>query len=272
MATHDAPAWTGPIGRAGHAAKGAVYAAVGILAGKAAIGIGGATTGSKGAIQEIGRQPFGRAMLILLAAGLACYAAWRFLAAFVDAEGRGTDARGIGARLGSFVSGLIHVGLALAAATALRGSGGEDAQGWTAKLMSAPFGPWLVVATGVAVGAAGVAQWVFAAKGSYRRKFDLDGAAASQRHWIERAAKLGLAARGLVFLIIGFFLASAGWHSDASQARGFGEALDTLARQPFGMWLLGITALGLICYGIYCFIVAIYADLGASERPMFDSP
>ncbi len=95
------------------------------------------------------------------------------------------------------------------------------------------------------VGVAGLTQWVRAAKGTYRNKFDLEGAAASQRGWIERVAQLGLAARGLVFLIIGYFLARAGWQSDASEARGFGDALDTLASQPQGMWLLGIAALGL---------------------------
>lgn len=267
MTGNDAPDWIGPAGRAGHAAKGAVYAVVGVLAGQAALGEGGATTGSKGAIHEIGRQPFGQAMLILLAVGLACYAAYGFVSAFVDAEGKGSDAGGIAARVGLFVSGLIHVGLAVAALTALGGSsgGGGDAQGWTAKLMSALFGPWLVIAAGLATGVAGIVQWVRAAKGAYRRKFDLEGAAASQRHWIERAAKLGLAARGLVFLIMGFFLVQAGWQSDASEARGFGAALETLAGQPFGIWLLGITALGLVCYGIYCGVVAIYGNFGRTQ-------
>lgn len=266
MIRKNLPAWIDRIGRAGYAAKGAVYSVVGILAGKAAIGQGGETTGSKGAIYEIGRQPFGQVMLILLAIGLACYAAWRFLSAFVDAERKGTDASGMAARAGYFMSGVIHVGLAVAAVTALGGGGGggENTQGWTAKLMGAPFGPWLVMAAGLAIGVAGVVQWVRAAKGSYRAKFDLDGAAASQRHWIDRAAKLGLAARGLVFLIMGFFLMQAGWQSDASEARGFGAALDTLARQPFGMWLLGITALGLICYGIYCVVVTIYGHFSGT--------
>ena len=61
-------------------------------------------------------------------------------------------------------------------------------------------------------------------------------------------------------LLIGFFLAQAGWQADSSEAKGLGGALATLAQQPYGPWLLGITALGLICYGIYCGVVAGYAD------------
>jgi len=42
------------------------------------------------------------------------------------------------------------------------------------------------------------------------------------------------------------------------EARGLGGALRTVAAQPYGKWLLGITALGLIAYGLYDFILARY--------------
>ncbi len=77
---------------------------------------------------------------------------------------------------------------------------------------------------------------------------------------------MGLFARGLVFLIIAFFLAQAGWLADAGEVRGFGGALKSLAQQPYGPWLLGITAIGVICYGIYCGVVARYGSLGSDRR------
>ncbi len=264
MDMHHTPQWAGPVGRAGYAAKGVVYAVIGFLAAQAALGQGGRTTGSKGAIQEIGQQPFGQVLLVLVGIGLACYALWRLLCAFADAEGKGSDARGLATRAGYFVTAVLHVGLSFAAFSALGGGSGGGGEGgtqsMTAKAMSVPFGQWLVIAAGVAVAAAGIGQWVQLVKGSYRQRFDLDGEAAAQRHWIERAAKLGLAARGVVFLLIGFFLALAGWQADSSEARGLGGTLATLAQQPYGPWLLGITALGLICYGIYCGVVAGYAS------------
>ncbi len=259
----DSPSWIGGVARAGYAAKGIVYGAVGILAALAAVGSGGETTGSKGAIQAIGQQPFGGVLIGLLALGLLCYALWRFLSAFLDAEGKGTDAKGMATRVGYFVSGCIHVGLAFATAMALigaaRGGGGEDdAKDWTAKLMSAPYGPWLVIGVAVLIAIVGLAQWKEVWSGSYRKKFDLDGAATSQRDSINQIAKAGLIARGLVFLIIAFFLGLAGWQTDSSEARGLEGALDTLARQPYGPWLLGVTGLGLLCYGVYCGVIARY--------------
>ena len=67
-----------------------------------------------------------------------------------------------------------------------------------------------------------------------------------------------MAARGIVFCVIGFFLIQAARQSDASQARGLGEALQALAQQPYGSWIMGIVALGLVAYGIYMVMQARY--------------
>ena len=121
-----------------------------------------------------------------------------------------------------------------------------------------PFGPWLVIAVGMVVAGAGLVQWKRAIKGDYRSRFDLEGTAAAHRDWIERIAMAGLFARGVVFLIIAFFLIQAGWKANVGAARGFGGALQALAHAPYGPWLLGATALGVVCYGIYCGISAMY--------------
>jgi hypothetical protein len=73
-----------------------------------------------------------------------------------------------------------------------------------------------------------------------------------------RAGKLGLIARGVVFLIIGGFLIQAAWHIDASRARGLSGALEALARQPNGALLLGATAVGLAAFGVYSLLLARY--------------
>ena len=45
---------------------------------------------------------------------------------------------------------------------------------------------------------------------------------------------------------------------DASRARGLGGALEALARQPNGAWLLGATAVGLAAFGVYSLLLARY--------------
>ena len=72
-ALHAGPA-IAALARAGYAAKGVVYVLVGGLAVLAAVGSGGTTTGSRGAMRTVLAGPFGRVMLALIAAGLAGFA------------------------------------------------------------------------------------------------------------------------------------------------------------------------------------------------------
>src|SRR3954471_17830299 len=76
------------LSRAGFAARGAIYAIIGILAIKLALGAGGKTTDQSGALKTIANQPFGEVLLILVAIGLAGYALWRFMHALL---GRGPE-------------------------------------------------------------------------------------------------------------------------------------------------------------------------------------
>jgi len=68
--------------------------------------------------------------------------------------------------------------------------------------------------------------------------------------------RFGLAARGAVFLLIGFFLGRAAARHDPQQAAGVRESL--LALAGFGRWALGAVALGLIAYGVYQLVEARY--------------
>ncbi len=67
--------------RSGFLAEGAVYLAVGLLAVQVAVGFGGEADDTKGALQEIGRRPFGGTLLVILAVGLLHYSAWKFVEA-----------------------------------------------------------------------------------------------------------------------------------------------------------------------------------------------
>jgi hypothetical protein len=62
----------------------------------------------------------------------------------------------------------------------------------------------------------------------------------------------------------GFFLIQAAHQSNSNQVRGLEGALDSLARQPYGLWLLGIVALGLIAYGLYYIVQARYRRINVT--------
>src|SRR5690348_12149017 len=81
--------------RVGYAAKGIVYSVLGVLAILFVLGQGGGLTDGKGAIKQIGEQPFGDVLLYIIAVGLACYALWGAVRAVMDPGRVGSDRKGI---------------------------------------------------------------------------------------------------------------------------------------------------------------------------------
>lgn len=114
-AVREASPWIEALGRFGHAAIGLVYATIGMLAAQAALGRGGGTTDSQGALAWLVQRPHGHALLVALAVGLAGYAAWRVVEAILDTESKGSDPKGIAARLVYAGIGATYAALALSA-------------------------------------------------------------------------------------------------------------------------------------------------------------
>ena len=254
--------WVERLARLGYLAKGIVYAIVGVLAVQAAFGAGGQTTDTKGALSAIAAQPFGKFLLALLTVGLIGYVVWRFVQAVQDPEHKGDDAKGWATRLGYAVSSLIYASLAFTAIGLIRGSGGggggNSEQDWTARLLAQPFGQWLVGLVGAFVIGLGFYQLYQAYKAKFRKQMKLQEMSPTEETWATRIGRFGLGARGVVFCIIGFFLLQAARQSDASEVRGLDGVLQSLAQQPYGPWLLGIVALGLLAYGIHMAVQARY--------------
>jgi hypothetical protein len=260
----SAQRWIVPLARFGYAAKGLVYIVIGILAALAAFTTGGKTTDSRGAMEEILSQSYGKLLLGAVVVGLASYAVWRVVQAVKDTENKGSGAKGIAVRGGYTVSGVIHAGLALSGVQLMFGSGEGGSTGdaaskeWTATLLEQPFGQWLVAAVGAGFIIFALAQIYKAYSTKFREKLKTGEMSQGTENFAVRTGQVGLVARGIVFGIIGAFLALAALHSDAGEARGLSGALRALEQQSYGQWLLGVVALGLIAYGFYMFVQARY--------------
>ena len=259
------------LARLGYAARGVVYLIVGSLAVMAAWGSGGQTTDTKGALQSLLDEPFGLALLAVLALGLLAFAGWRAVQAIADPDDQGTDGKGLAIRAGLAVSSVTHLLLAAFAASLAfgvqafgggggtgGGTGGGGTQGWIAQLMQQPYGVWLVGLVGVAVFGAGIAHIIKGWKAKFDKYFK---PGYDKKGWVRPVCRFGLIARGFVFLIIGGFIVVAAWQHDPQEARGLSGALETLQAQPYGQILLGVVALGLVAFGIYCFVEAAYRRL-----------
>ena len=252
------------LARAGYAAKGIVYCIVGGLAVLAAFGkSNGQTTGTRGAIHTLLDKPAGVVLVSLLAVGLAGYALWCMIQALLDPDRKGDSPKRIAIRIGYFFKGVVHAGLVVAAIGMVTGreSGGDgesNMERWTAKLMSLPAGIWLVGIVGACVVAYGLFQLYRAWKVKLDSMLALGQIDLKARRPAIIVSRFGIAARGVVFVVIGIALVFAALHANPDEAKGFGGALQTLAAQPYGPWLLAITAGGLIAYGLYEFLRAKY--------------
>jgi hypothetical protein len=252
--------WIERLARVGYVAYGMVYALVGVLALQAAFGGVSQATGQEGALRSILLAPLGGVLLVLVAAGLLAYAAWRLFQGVLDPENEGKDAKGVVKRFDHGLNGLFHAALAFSAGRLALGSGGGGGSpdDWTATLMSQPLGRWLAVAAGVVILLAGLYQFYKAYKADFRDELRTGEMSLREKRWTTHVGQLGYAARGVVFGVIGVFLVQAALQADPQEARGLGGALETLARQPFGPYLLGGVAAGLVAYGAFMFVMARY--------------
>jgi len=256
------------LARLGYGARGAVYCLVGGLALLAALGNGGQTGGSRGALQSLLAQPFGKIWLAAIALGLVGFAVWRAAEALTDADHRGTSWKALGVRAVHLVSAGVYGSLSFFAASLALGrrttTGGEDqaARDWTAWLLGQPFGLWLVGLAGLAVVGAGLA---FIARGWRGNVANYLALSPETRRWALPLGRLGFAARGVVFILVGGFLGLAAVHGRSSEARGLGGALQSLQSQPYGWALLAVTAAGLFAFGLFGFVQARYRRIDAPD-------
>jgi uncharacterized protein DUF1206 len=252
--------WVEWLARIGYVARGILYIVVGVLAVQAAFGAGGETTDKKGAIETIGAQPFGKFLLVLVAIGLAGYALWGLVRALLDPLKRGTDPKGIAVRIGYLVSAFAYASLILPTISFIRGAGSsgssQGSQDMTATLLSAPLGQWLVGLVGVIGMIGGLGQLYMAYSADFKKDLKTGEMSSREVDIATKVGRFGSAARGVIFVLLGFFVVRAALTFDPKQAQGLDGALQTLAHQPYGPYLLAIVALGLIAFGIYSIMCA----------------
>ena len=255
--------------RLGYAARGALYTVMGALALGIALRVGGGqTTDLSGSLVFLVANPFGKLVLIVMAIGLAAYSLWGFIRAIYDPLHRGSDASGYMARLGFVTSAVSYAALVILALQLLAGSSrasGDSTQTTIASVLSHPGGGWVTILIGLVAIGVGLGQFLEA----YRAVFahDLKGTEMSETERKRAIAlgRFGMFARGVVFLVIGWFIVQAGVHHDPAQVQGFGGAFVFLLNQPFGRLVLGIVALGFVALGLHSFACARWIRLMGSS-------
>ena len=214
----------------------------------------------QGALSQMADQPFGDVLLWVIVLGMAALVVWQLAEALVghqDDEG----AKRVAKRVGSAAKAVVYAVLGWTAASTATGSGssgGGSTDSMTARLMSAPGGTLLVGAIGLGIVAVGLFLVHRGWTEGFTKKLDHQATTGATRKPVIVAGKVGHLAKGAALAVVGTLFVTAAVQHQPKESGGLDVALRELLSQPFGPVLLAVVALGLGCFGVYCFFWARY--------------
>lgn len=234
------------------------------LALAAGAGRGPVAPNQQGALALLARAPLGRAAVLAVAVGLLAYAIWKLWQAAFGRGPEGGGGRAVMDRLANVGGGLAYLAFFAVAVSVVAGtdsSGSDEPRNTAAGVLGWPGGPVLVAVAGVAL----VAICAVQAWDGLRLDFVRDNKTEEMSVEAHRAflvlGRIGLVARALVFGIVGYFLVRTAIDYDAANAVGVDGALERVRDQPYGTWLLGFVAAGLLVFALFSIFEARFRRL-----------
>ena len=253
--------WVEELTRLGYFVRGVLYVLLGIFAIQLALGQGGKTANQTDIIAFMGSTPLGKWLLIVVAVGLLGYTLWGLIRALFDPFRHGSDTEGLAVRLGYVASAFGYGTLLIATVQYIMGATmtQNSPATWSAKLLAEPYGRIIVIIIGLGwLLGGGLWQIYQGWNNDFKKDLRLRSMTREEKQAVIWTGKFGLIARGVVFGIIGLFLIQAAIQANPSAAKGFDGALAVLLQQPYGIYLLGLVAIGLMAFGVYSMLVGLW--------------
>jgi hypothetical protein len=252
--------------RTGFVARALTYAVIGGIALALAMGAGSAPAApnQQGALAFIAGAPLGRIAVGVAAVGLLAYALWKLGQAII---GRGPEGGGdpdFMDRVANAGGGLVYLAFLAVALRILFGSsssGSRDPSDAAAGVLSWPAGSVIVAIVGVALIAISAYQIYDACRGQFAQDAKLREMSPTEHRAFMLLGHVGLVARGLVFMLVGYFLVKTAIDFDPREAVGLDGALARVHAEPFGPWLLGFASAGLLVFAAFSLLEARYRQL-----------
>jgi Domain of Unknown Function (DUF1206) len=251
----DRSDWMDHAIRFGLVAYGVVYLMIAWVAGQLALGKHSGRPSPQGALQKLAQQPLGHVLIWAIAVGLFVLVIWRALEAI--AGHRGADGGElVRKRLVSFGKAVLYGALGVSAVRTALGGGQSSSRAtrtMTAKVMDWPAGQWIVGAVGVAI--IGYGLWMIwtGCTDRFLKHLDASGRSGEAGRAYTWFGRVGYTAKGVAFGIVGVLLGYAALTHEPRKSGGLDQGLEKVLHQPFGPWLLLAIAVGIGCYGLFCF-------------------
>ncbi|MDQ3393581.1 MAG: DUF1206 domain-containing protein [Bacteroidota bacterium] len=252
--------------RFGYAAKGVVYCLTGIIAFMAAVGSEStSSTGRTNILNKILSQPFGSVLLGIVALGMLGYVLWRIIEAVKDPHDHGNNIKGILTRAGYAISAFVYLSISFYAFRAIffgivKSGSGSSQRDLISKVLDLPFGQWIVGVIAAIIFFRGLQQIYKGLSGKYKKNLKENQINPDYRNLVVRAGAVGSVARGLVWCLIAYMFLKAAMNGNENEVSGTDGALGVVATD-FGAGPLAAMAVGLICYGIFKILQALYLRL-----------
>jgi uncharacterized protein DUF1206 len=252
--------WIGWLGRAGFAAQGTCFVIIAALALELAFGSShGHLTDPRGAFVILAEHGWTRLLIVFLAIGFGCYSLWRLAQAVFDRGGMGSDPGGLGRRAIQLGQAVLYGLLTVAAVRVLAGSrSGHSPKRAAAGILGWPGGAWIVGAIGVGFAVVAVVNVYWGLSGRFIESLDQRELSPGAERLLRAVGTVGFVALGFVLGVIAWFMLKAAVDYNAGKVVSLGGAMGHLARDAYGKWVLGLTAAGLLAYGLFGLLQARY--------------
>jgi hypothetical protein len=239
--------------RIGFIGYGLFHLAIAWLALRIALGRPSGSGDQSGAFELLGRQPAGKALLVVIVVGLVAMAVWQLLLAIVGYQAS--------ERLLSLARAVLYGFLAWTGYRVVSGrptSSSQQQSDVTAGVLKHPAGRWLLALAAVVVIAIAIGMIVYGFRRSFRKKLKLGETSPRVRALVVRLGQIGYMSKGVAVGVVGALVFDFAAIHRSDRSAGLDAALHSLTRMTFGTALLIVVALGFAAHGAYCFFQSKY--------------